>query len=260
MGFASELLSALRRHWRYYLVEAAGLAIFLAVSSLTAVVFHHPSSPVVQALGPSQLLQRAGLAPVIAATVMACGASPWSKRSGAHFNPAVTLGFWQLGHIRTADALWYVLAQFAGALAAGFAMSILLRPWFSYPSVRHNLTRPLDGEYGWALALGAEMVIAACFLFTILTALHSPRLKQWSSVFAGSLIAFFIVFESPISGMSLNPARSTGTAVAAQLGPGLWLYFVGPLAAMWGTAVLFGRYRRRKALPERPPVYPDATA
>jgi aquaporin Z len=260
MGFASELLLALRRHWRYYLVEVAGPAIFLTVSSLTSVVFHHPSSPVVQALGPNELLQRAGLALVIAATVMACGASSWGKRSGAHFNPAVTLGFWQLGHIRTADAVWYVLAQFTGALAAGFAMFNLLQPWFGYPSVHHNLTRPLDGDYGWALALGTEMAIAASFMFAILTALHSPQLKKWSSVFAGSLIAFFIVFESPISGMSLNPARSTGTAAAAQMGPGLWIYFVGPLAAMWATAVLYERYRSRKALPERPPMYPNPTA
>ena len=70
----------------------------------------------------------------------------------------------------------------------------------------------------------------------------------------------YIVVEAPISGMSLNPARSFGTAVAANQGPELWLYFVGPLAAMWGTAELFRRYRRRWPTAERPPTYPDLSA
>ncbi|MGI4886637.1 MAG: MIP/aquaporin family protein [Janthinobacterium lividum] len=260
MGFASELLPALRRHWPYYLVEAAGPAIFLVVSSATAVVFYHPNSRVEQALGPSEMLHRTGLALVIAALIMAMAYSPWGKRSGAHFNPAVTLGFWQLGHIRTADALWYVLFQFAGALAAGFAMFHLLQPWFGYPAIHYNLTRPIAGGYGWLWALAAEIGISAVFMLVLLQALHSARLKEWVGALAGLMLAVFIVFESPVSGMSLNPARSTGTAVAAQLSPSLWIYFVGPLAAMWAMAVLYGRYRDRNALPERPPTYPNASA
>ena len=260
MGFASELLPALRRHWPYYLVEAAGPATFLIVSSAAAVVFHHPDSAVARTFGPSEMGQRVGLGLVIAVLIMAMAYSPWGKRSGAHFNPAVTLGFWQIGHIRTADAVWYVAFQFAGALAAGPAMFHLLRPWFGYPAIHYNTTRPIEGDYGWLWALLAEIGISAAFMLLLLRALHSAQLKAWVGALAGLMLAVFIVFEGPISGMSLNPARSTGTAAAAGLAPALWLYFVGPLLAMWAVAVWFGRYRARKALAERPPVYPDATA
>ncbi|OGX80770.1 hypothetical protein BEN49_03400 [Hymenobacter coccineus] len=250
----------MRRHWPHYLVEAAGPAAFLIISSATAVVFHHPDSAVARTLGPSEMVQRVGLALVIAALIMAMAYSPWGKRSGAHFNPAVTLGFWQLGHIRTADAVWYVAFQFAGALGAGFLMFNLLEPWFGYPAIHYNTTRPMEGDYGWLWALLAEIGISAVFMLVLLRALHSAQFKTWAGALSGLMLAVFIVFESPVSGMSLNPARSTGTAAAAQLAPGLWVYFVGPLLAMWAAAVLFGRYRARKALPERPPLYPDATA
>lgn len=260
MAFAAELTPALRRHWPYYLVEAAGPATFLIVSSAAAVVFHHPNSAVARAFGPNEMGQRVGLGSVIAVLIMAMAYSPWGKRSGAHFNPAVTLGFWQLGHIRAADAVWYVVFQFAGALAAGFAMFHLLQPWFGYPAIHYNITRPIAGDYGWLWALLAEIGISAVFMLVLLRALHSARLKEWAGALAGLMLAVFIVFEAPVSGMSLNPARSTGTAAAAGLAPALWLYFVGPPLAMWAAAVWLGRYRDRKALPERPPVYPDATA
>ena len=260
MASAAEMTRSLRRHWPHYLAEATGSAIFLAVSSTAAVVFRHPNSAVAQALGPSELVQRTGLALVMGGLVMAMAYSPWGQRSGAHFNPAVTLGFWQLGHIRTADALWYVLFQFAGALAAGFAMFHLLQPWFGYPAIHYNVTRPIDGDYGWLWALGAETSFSGVFMLLLLRALHSARFKDRVGVLAGIMLAVFIVAEAPVSGMSLNPARSMGTAVAAGLAPALWVYFAGPLLAMWGTAALFGRYRGRKPLAERPPVYPNAAA
>ena len=260
MGFAAEMARALRRHWPHYLAEAAGPATFLTVSSTAAVVFQHPSSAVARAFGPGELGQRVGVALVIAGLIMAMAYSPWGKRSGAHFNPAVTLGFWQLGHIRAADALWYAAFQFAGALAAGFAMHHLLQPWFGYPAIHYNITRPVAGDYGWLWALVAEIGISAVFMGVLLRALHSARLKAWVGALAGLMLAVFIVFEAPVSGMSLNPARTLGAAVPAGLFPSLWIYFAGPPAAMWAAAVWFGRYRERQPLTEKPPVYPAASA
>jgi aquaporin Z len=259
MAFATHLAQALRRNWRHYLVEAAGPLAFLTVSSLASVVFHHPESAVARALGPAWV-QRVGIGLALALLVAIMAYSPWGKRSGAHFNPAVTLGFWQLGHIGTADAIWYAVAQFLGALGGGVGMFWLLEPWFGHSEIHYNTTRPIEGAYGWALALGAEMLISAALMLALLWALHSARHKQWAGALVGGMLAFFVVVEAPLSGMSLNPARSLGTAVAAGSGPHLWLYFVGPLAAMWGTAELYRRYRLRQPPGERPPQYPDATA
>ncbi|WP_210513846.1 aquaporin [Hymenobacter terricola] len=260
MAFATHLVQALRHNWRHYLVEAGGPMAFLTVSSVASVVFHHPSSVVARALGPHEWVQRCGVAAVLGLLVAAMAYSPWGKRSGAHFNPAVTLGFWQLGHIRTADALWYVLAQFAGALAAGFALFRLLAPWFGYEAIHYNTTRPPAETYGWAWALGAEVVISAALMLVLLCSLHSARFSKWTGGLVGTALALFVVVESPLSGMSLNPARTLGAAAAAGYGPHLWLYFLGPLGAMWATAEMYRRHRRRRPPTTRPPLYPAPAA
>ena len=260
MQFASYLLRALRRHWPYYLIEAAGLVAFLSFSSVAAVVCLHPSSAVARALGPHAWVQRMGVGLIVGGLVAAMAYSPWGKRSGAHFNPAVTLGFWRLGHIRTADAIWYVVAQFGGALVAGAGIYWLLAPWFGHPDVHYNTTRPPEGDYGWVIALGAEILISGALMLVLLSSLHSARLVKWTGAFVGLLLALFVVIESPLSGMSLNPARTLGSAVAAGGSPGLWLYFLGPLTATWAVATLYGRWRQQRRPTERPPVYPDCSA
>ena len=261
MAFATDLTRALRHHWRHYLAEAAGIMAFLTVSSLASVVFHHPDSALARALGPEAWVQRIGVAAALGLLITGMASTPWGKRSGAHFNPAVTLGFWRLGYIATADAVWYALAQFAGALLAGAGLFWLLKPWFGHPTIYYNITRPIEGPHGWALALGAEILISAALMLVLLWALHSPKLKSWAGALAGLALAIFVVVEAPLSGMSLNPARTLGTAVAAGMGPGLWLYFLGPLAATWVTAALYQRYRRSRppgAL--APPHFPDPAA
>lgn len=261
MAFATQLTQALRRHWPHYLAEAAGIMAFLTVSSLAAVVFHHPDSALARAFGPQAWVQRIGIAVAVGLLITAMANSPWGKRSGAHFNPAVTLGFWRLGYIATADALWYVLAQLAGAVVAGTSLFWLLKPWFGHPDIHYNTTVPIEAAHGWALALGAEIMISAALMLVLLWALHSPRRKPWAGALAGLTLAAFVVVESPLSGMSLNPARTLGTAVAAGTYTHLWLYFLGPLGAMWATAALYQRYRQHRPPPNQPlPHFPDPTA
>lgn len=262
MAFATQLTHALRRNWRHYLAEAAGIMAFLIVSSVAAVVFHHPDSALARAFGPQAWVQRMGVAAAVGLLITAMANSPWGKRSGAHFNPAVTLGFWQLGYIATADALWYALAQFSGAILAGIGMFWLLRPWFGHPDIHYNTTVPLDAAHGWAWALGAEILISAALMLVLLWALHSPKRKPWAGALAGLTLALFVVVEAPLSGMSLNPARTLGTAVAAGVGHGLWLYLLGPFGAMWATAALYQRYHQRQLLPSKQPLphFPDPTA
>ncbi len=261
MAFATDLLRALRQHWPHYLAEAAGIMSFLTVSSLASVVFHHPDSALARALGPTAWVQRIGVGAALGLLITGMSSTPWGRRSGAHFNPAVTLGFWQLGYIGTADATWYALAQFAGALLAGAGLFGLLEPWFGHPSIHDNTTLPIAVPHGWALALGAEILISAALMLVLLWALHSPQRKPWAGALAGLTLAVFVVVEAPLSGMSLNPARTLGTAAAAGTGQELWLYFLGPLGGMWGTAALYQRYRRSQPPGQLPPPhFPDPAA
>jgi len=166
--------------------------------------------------------------------------STWGKRSGAHLNPAVTMAFLQLGSLRAADAFWYVLAQFAGAVTVGGFMAWVLARWYAHPDVKFNVTEP--GEAGLGVALLTEAGIAALLMLILLWTLHSEKLRSYTGWMLALLLGVYIVFIPPLSGMSLNPARSLGTAVPAGNYGTLWVYFVGPLAAMWLVAVLFKRF------------------
>lgn len=234
------LLLIFRRNWPFYLTEAAGAATFITVSACMAVLVQHPASPVRQWLGNNELLRHLVLGLPIGLTVALMTYSTWGQRSGAHLNPAVTLAFWQLGSLCAADAFWYVLFQFSGALAGGALMARLLAPWYDHPAVKQNITAP--GHWGIGVALLAEAAISAFFMFVLLWALHSEQRRKYAGWLLAGLLALYIGFETPLSGMSLNPARSLGTAVAAGKYSALWIYFVAPITAMWLVAVLFQRY------------------
>jgi len=242
----ANLRRAWRQHWPYYLIEVLGIGAFVVFSSAADVFFNHPAAPGRQWLGDHELLRRAGVGLVVALVILGVSYSSWGKRSGTHINPAVTLSFWQLGSISNLDALGYILAQFTGALAAGALMAWLLHPWYSYPAVHYNLTKP--GPGGWPVALVAEAGITGFMMLVLLVTLHMQRLKKLTPPLLAGLLAVYIILETPLSGMSLNPARSLGTAAAVGRYPALWVYFVGPLAASWLTAVAFSCFFKGTSL------------
>ncbi|MCR5888382.1 aquaporin [Hymenobacter sp. J193] len=237
MPFAAHLRVAFRRHWPYYLAEAAGLAFFVLCAGLLTVLLEHPASPLAPWLPMQPVARRALMGLGMALVIVSIVYSPWGKRSGAHINPAVTLAFWQLGKLRTPDAVWYVLAQLAGAVGAAQLLRGSLGRWYAHPAVNFTVTEP--GPQGPLVAFWAEFGISFLLMIVLLVALHSGRLKRWTGVVLGLLLAVYIVFETPYSGMSLNPARSLGTALAAGSYQGLWLYWVAPPLATWLATVLF---------------------
>ena len=102
---------ALDRHWPEYLMEAAGLGLFMMSAGGFAIVLYYPASPVAQAL-VQPVLRRLLMGCAMGLTAVGLIYSPWGKQSGAHFNPAVTLTFLRLGRVAAPDALFYVVAQF----------------------------------------------------------------------------------------------------------------------------------------------------
>ncbi|MCC3156198.1 aquaporin [Hymenobacter sp. 15J16-1T3B] len=239
MALVASLTAALRRHWSYYLTEAAGVAAFLAVTSVSSVLLNHPDLPLRAWLGENELLRRSVLAVVVGLVVVGITYSPWGQRSGAHINPAVTLAFWHLGSLRGADAFWYIVFQCAGGAAAGKLLSYALQRWYAHPDVNFNLTEP--GPAGVWVAVLAEVVISGVLMWVLLYALHAERLRRFTGWLVGALLAVYVAFEAPLSGMSLNPARSLGAAVGAGRYEHLWIYWLAPIPAMWLAAVLFQR-------------------
>jgi aquaporin Z len=234
------MLESLRRHWPEYLIEAAGLGVFMIAACAFGVGLEHPASPIRELLPAVPRRALMGLA--MGATAIAIIYSPWGKRSGAHINPAVTWTFFRLGKIEGWDALFYVLAQFTGGVLGVVIAFLALGARVSHPSVNYVTTVP--GPAGVLLAFAAEAAMAFLMMAMILLATNQPKLARFTGIFAGALVFAFITIEAPISGMSINPARTFGSAFNAGLWTALWLYFVAPPLGMTLAAEV---YRRLKA-------------
>jgi aquaporin Z len=165
--------------------------------------------------------------------------SPWGKQSGAHFNPAVTLTFARLGKVASWDALFYVLAQFIGGVIGVLLASAILGVALAQPPVHYVVTLP--GMGGVGVAFVAEVAITFLLMSVILAATNTPRLAPYTGWFAGALVATYITVEAPISGMSMNPARTFASAVPAQAWTALWVYFSAPLLGMLCAAEVYVR-------------------
>lgn len=176
-------------------------------------------------------------------TAVALIYSPWGMRSGAHMNPAVTFTFLRLGKIAPWDAAWYALAHCAGALAGVLAMRAALGDVLAHPSVNFVVTVP--GPWGTGVAFAAECAISFMMMATVLYASNHPRLESFTGLCAGVLVMLFITFESPLSGMSINPARSLGSALVAQTWTGFWVYIAAPIPPSRAPARRIGLVRSR---------------
>jgi aquaporin Z len=230
----------LRKHWPEGLIEATLLGLFMLSASAFGVLLEHPSSPARLAL-TDPLARRALMGLAMGLTAVVLIYSPLGKRSGAHMNPAVTLTFFRLGKVAGADALLYVLAQFVGGAAGIGVAALVLGPLLAVPSVNYVVTL---GEHGTAVAFAAEVAITFVLMSVVLRVSSSPRLERWTGLCAGTLVALYITFEAPLSGMSLNPARSFGSALGANLWLDLWVYMTAPLVGMGSAAFLYTRSRR----------------
>lgn len=224
-------------------MEAWGLGTFMVSACAFGVALGHSRS----LLFVSNAALRGvfgGIA--MGATAVAIFLSPWGKRSGAHINPAVTLTFWRLGKIKTWDAAFYVAAQFAGASAGVFLAWLIFGELLAGGAVNYVVTQPGAGGAGAAFA--AEVVISFLMMMAVLVCGNAPASARYTPFLAGILVALFISLEAPFSGMSMNPARSFGSAVAANVWTNLWIYFVAPPAAMLLAAEIYLRVKGAKEI------------
>jgi aquaporin Z len=233
---------AVRRHWPEYLMEAIGLASFMVSACVFATLLEYPGSFVYRAISIPDL-RRLIMGLAMGLTAVAIIYSPWGKQSGAHINPAVTLAFLRLGKIDPWDGAFYVFAQFLGGIAGVFLSAVMLGARLADAHVNYVATVP--GIGGPGLAFVAEALISFILMVTVLAVSNSTRWSRYTGLCAGVLVATYIALEAPISGMSMNPARTFGSALAAQTWTTLWVYFTAPPLGMLLAAEA---YVRRKGV------------
>jgi aquaporin Z len=238
-------MNTLRHHYSEYLMEAAGLGFFMIAASVATVFLEHPLSPLRQAIA-DPWLRRLIIGVAMGLTAMAIIYSPWGKQSGAHINPAVTFTFFRLGKIQGWDALFYVVAQFIGGLLGVLLAALVLKDAITDPTVNYIVTIP--GSGGPIVAFLAELGISFGLMLMVLFVSNSPNRGQYTGLFAGILIAVYITLEAPLSGMSMNPARTLASAIPAQNWTALWVYFTAPLLGMLLAAEVYVRWKGRSAV------------
>jgi aquaporin NIP len=156
---------------------------------------------------------------VIMAMVYATG-----HLSGAHLNPAVTIAFVLTRHFPRQEALAYVAAQVIGAI---FGATLLLAVWPSQPA-ELGATLPSVGN---GSALVYEAVLTALLMFTIMAVATDTRaVGAGAAIAIGGAVGLDALFGGPITGASMNPARSIGPALVSGQLHDLWIYLVAPIA------------------------------
>lgn len=233
-------VESLRFHWPEYLMELGELAMYMFVTCAFATLLQHPASPV-RHLIANNVARRALMGLAMGASITAIVLSPWGKQSGGHFNPAITFTFYRLGKIEFWDTWFYTIAQFLGAIGGVALARLALRGTLASNTVRYAVTAP--GLYGRTVAFVAEVAISFGLMLTILFLTNRKSLAAYTPYFAGALIAIYITFETPLSGMSTNPARTLGSAFHANYWQALWIYFLAPSLGMLLAAELFLRVR-----------------
>ncbi|MBW4039640.1 MAG: aquaporin family protein [Acidobacteria bacterium] len=238
-------MEALRMHWRLYVYEGAELGWFMVAACFAAVVLFGGASPVVREI-PSAVWRRVLMGVAMGGTAVMIIHSPMGKRSGAHFNPAITLSYLRLGKIGVWDAVGYVVGQFVGAVVGVGLSAAVLGRWLAQPGVEFVVTVP--GVGGTAGAFAAEWGMSVVLMGVVLWLTNRPRLAHYTSYTVGALIVVYVFLFAPVSGFSMNPARTVGSAVFAGVWTAVWVYFAAPLLGMVGAAEVYWRRFGRESV------------
>ena len=234
------VVTSLRLHWPEYVMELIEMGLYLFFTCIFATLLQHPASPIRHLL-PNNLVRRACFGISVGATIVAIVLTPWGKQSGGHLNPAMTFTFYRLGKVEFWDALFYGAAQFFGATSGVAIATYILRGAPGHESVRYAVTLP--GRYGDGVAFVAELAISFSLMLTVLFVSNHDNFARYTPYFVGALYAIYTTFETPLSGMSMNPARTFGSAFHASYWHALWLYFLAPTLGMLVAAEVFLRAR-----------------
>jgi aquaporin Z len=164
--------------------------------------------------------------------------------SGAHFNPAVSVGLWAGGRFPARDLAPYIIVQVLGAIAASAILYLIAtgRPNYDLGVFAANgYGDHSPGHYGLGAALVTELVMTFGFVFVIMGATHGAAPKGFAPLAIGLCLTLIHLISIPVTNTSVNPARSTGPAlfVGGWALSQLWLFWLAPLAAAVVAGVVY---------------------
>lgn len=149
--------------------------------------------------------------------------------SGAHINPAVTVGFWSAGHFPGRDVPGYVFAQCAGGIGAAAVLRAIVGSAASGGATVPSLPVPA--------AFALEWLLSFALMFVITAVATDPRVASgFAGIAVGLTVGFGALMGGPLTGAAMNPARSLGPAVAAGVWQSHWLYWLAPITAAVAAA------------------------
>jgi aquaporin Z len=227
-------------HWAEYAAEGLGTGLLVLVG-LSAVVFNFGEGLPMEHWVPdvSTRLLLTGL--MFSGTGSSIAISPIGKLSGAHLNPSVSLAFWLQGKMHREDFFGYAIAQCLGAIVGA---GLLVEVWGSYAaSVNNGMTLP-GKNCSLGMVFLAEVGMTFVLMLLIFWFVSSDRLLKWTPLMTWIVVAVMVWLESPISGTSLNPARSLAPALISRYWSHLWLYAIAPPLGAVLAVVVFRFFER----------------
>lgn len=178
---------------------------------------------------------------VITAMIYALG-----HLSGAHLNPAVTIGFWSVGRFPARDVLPYALAQLGGAVAASAALRAILG--------RVGQVGATVPAIPTSAAFATEWLLSFALMFVIMAVATDDRVAGgFSAIAVGLTVGFCALMGGPLTGASMNPARSFGPALVGAVWRAHWIYWLAPVTAMIAAGRLY-EFLRGAAAPTLGPI------
>jgi aquaporin Z len=204
--------------------ELIGTAILVLGGLSVVIVMFGEGSPMARLL-PNEKVRMAVTAFLFGTIGSSIAVSRIGRESGAHINPAVTLGFWLMRKLDARAASGYVIAQMMGA-AVG---ALPLLAWASMGrSVSFGATIP-GKDYSTLVVVMGEVVTTFGLITTLCLFLAFRHLRPYTPFVIPFLYAIMVPLEANISGTSTNPARSFGPSLISGRWDGWWIYWLGPI-------------------------------